>query len=67
MVLENFRLQDKDNYKSNAIFLTLSIASAWTSVILTGRKLSESSRHSTTGLSKLRRVSFLKNTQKTLS
>ena len=51
MVLENFRLQDKDNYKTNAIFLTLRIASAWTSVVLTGKKLGESHRYSTTGLS----------------
>ena len=44
--IESFRLWDEDDYEYQ-IFSILSIAHAWTSVILTGKR--DSRRHSTTG------------------
>ena len=47
-VLENFRFWDEGNYKYE-IFSILSIAHAWTSVILAGKR--DSRRHSSQGFS----------------
>ena len=47
-LLESFRFWDEDDYEYE-IFSILSIAHAWTSVILAGKR--DSCRHSTTSFS----------------
>ena len=47
-LLESFRFRDEDDYEYE-IFSMLSIAHAWTSVILAGKR--DSRRHSTTSFS----------------